>query len=90
MLTASGLEEAPQPLAYLLMRQEFAALQGGFTPLHGFHETILFFEVAYNNILHNLIRVNAFLGRALREPGFQVGCKLNFHGFKIRCKRGSE
>jgi hypothetical protein len=38
-------------------------------------------------ILHSLIKAAALLGSTLRDPGLQVGGKMNFHAFKIREKR---
>jgi hypothetical protein len=60
------------------------SLQSGFTPFYRFHETVFFFEVTGDNILHGLIEVAALLGRSLRKPGLQVGVEMNFHALKIR------
>jgi hypothetical protein len=38
----SGLQEAPEPVAYLLMRQKFAPLESGLAPFHGFDTAVFF------------------------------------------------
>jgi len=58
----SGLKEATEPLAYLLMSQKFAPRQRSLTSLDGFDKAIFFLEIACHNIQHDLIRVYAFLG----------------------------
>jgi hypothetical protein len=66
------------------MRQKFAALQCGFAAFHGLDESILFFEIARDYVLHNFIRLDALLCRTLREASLQIGAELNVHALKIR------
>ena len=80
----SGLKKAPKPLANLLVREKFAAVQSGLAPFNGLNETVLFFEVTRNHVLHNFVRIAALLDRPLCEPRLQVGAEMDFHGFKIR------
>ena len=80
----SGLQEPPEPLAYLFMGQEFAALQGRFASLHGFDEAILFFEIARYDFPHHVIQVDALLSCPLTQACLYVGWELHFHTQTIR------
>ena len=63
--------------------------QSRLTSFHGRDKTVLFLEVAGNNILYNLIRVEALLGGSLLEPGLQFRIEMNFHAHNIRERYGS-
>jgi len=65
--------EAPQPVADLLMRQRFSARQSGFAAFDGFDKAVFLLEVARDHIPHRLIGAQALPCRALSEPGFDIG-----------------
>jgi len=78
------LQESPETLTWLLLRQEFAALQRSLSPFRGFNEAIFFFEVMRHNILNNFVGIDALLGSKLRQPNLHIRWELDFHGLKIR------
>ncbi len=86
----SGLEKAPEPLAYLFVGEKIALFQSRFASFHSVNEAVLFLEVAGHNILHNLIRIEAILGRSPYKAGLHVGAEMNFHAQKIRQNDSSD
>ena len=66
------------------MGEEFAPLQCGLAPLHGFDKTVLFLEVTRHDILDGLVEVAALSGCSLRNAGFEVRGEMNFQALKIR------
>jgi hypothetical protein len=81
---SSGLQESTEPVAYLFMCQDFAALQGSLAALHGFDEAIFLLEVTRYNFLHNVIEIDTLLRCSLAQAGLHVGRELDFHCPKIR------
>jgi len=67
----------------LFVGKKLTTLQSGLAPFHGLDEAIFFLKVTRYNILHRFIEITALLGGSLREPGFQVRSKMNFHALKV-------
>jgi len=65
------------------MCEEFAAFQRRLAPLNSLDKAVFFFEIARDNILHDLIRIDTLLSCALCQPGLQVRSEPNIHSFKI-------
>ena len=84
----SGLKKASEPLTHLFMCKKFASLQSSFAPFDSFHKAVFFLKVTRNDILHNLVRVAALLGRSMCELGLHVRVKVYFHVFNDTEKHG--
>src|ERR1035437_4219386 len=61
------------------MGEVFAALQRVLATLHRLHEAGFFFEIARQNILHQLIGLAALLDGGVRQLRFEFGCDVYFH-----------
>ncbi len=66
------------------MGEKFAPFESRLAAFYGFDKTVLFLEVAGDDILHNLIRVEALLRCSLGKPGLQISVEMNFHAQNIR------
>jgi hypothetical protein len=63
----------------LFVGEVLAALQRILATLDRLHEAGFFFEIARQNILHQLIGQTSLLGGGVRQPGFEFGCDVYFH-----------
>ena len=73
------MEQLVEPLSDLLVREIFAALQGGFAELDGFNKAGFLREIPANSLLRERIRVTASLGRKFRKLMLLFRREMYFH-----------
>ncbi len=75
----SGLEQPVEPLAYLLVREIFAALQGCLAKVDSFNKAGFLREIAADRFLRKRVRVAASLGGQFRELVLLLRSQMYFH-----------
>ena len=78
------MEEAVEPLSYLLVRKILAALQGCLALLDRFDKTGFLGQIPADRLLGQRIRVAASMGSQFRKLVLLLGREMYFH--KRQCK----
>jgi len=66
------------------MRKRLSSSQSRLAAFYGCNETIFFFEISRDNVLHDFGRIEPILGRTISQPRLEFGSKVHFHTHKIR------